>query len=144
MKTNHIINRMNELEIGIQEVKIIYNDSIRELLEKQFQLRNELPKSISILPIDVELLLDSALLIETTLIKKISRKLKTKLLILNNLETESKSIKLKSEIAPELLKVKTEIKVIGRSLFKVVFGNTKRYRLLDVDTIGENMYFGDE
>lgn len=144
MKTNHIISRMNELEIGIQEVKIIYNDSIRELLEKQFQLRNDLPKSISILPIDTDLLLDSAILIDTQLIKKLSRKLKTKLLILGELETELKSRKLKSEMANKLLKVKTEIKLTGRDLFKEVFGDTKRYRLLDIDTIGENVHFGYE
>lgn len=144
LKINHIIRRMNELEIGIQEVKIIYNDSIRELLEKQFQLRNELPKSMSILPIDTDLLLDSAILIETPFIKKLSRKLKTKLIILSELEAESKSSKLKSEMVPKLLKIKTEIKLTGRDLFKEVFGDTKRYRLLDIDTIGENVHFGYE
>jgi len=62
MNTNHIINRMNDLEIGIQEVKAIYNESMRELLEKQYQLKNQLSKGVSLVEIDSDLLIERALL----------------------------------------------------------------------------------
>lgn len=116
-------------------VKIIYDDSIWKLLEKQFQLRNKLPKSMSILPFDIDLLLERALLAETPLIKKLSRKLQTKLTILNKLQLGTKNVKLKSEKAPQLIKVKSEIKSIGRDLFKAVFSDTQHYLLREEDLL---------
>lgn len=144
MNTNQIISRMNELEIGIQEVKIIYNESIRELIEKQFQLRNELPLKIDIIEIDKELLIERALLIGTPLSKRLLKRFRENLKALNKMEQATNSHKLKSEMAPQLLKSKSDVKLAGHALFRAVFGDTKRYRLLDIHTIGENVHFGYE
>ena len=144
MNINYTIRKMNDLEITIQEVKTIYEGTLSELQERHSILLNTIPKSMLILTIDMDLLLERALLVERPFIKKLSEKLKTKLSILAELEDESKNATLKSEHVPQVAKVKSEITSTARYLFKEVFGDTHRYRLLDIDTIGENVYFGDE